>query len=187
MISNAQPYLHAAARCWPPLALALCLLLAGCTNLGGPPRPPRFDGLGPLPPLAYNQMLAKMNNAELHRERTVLAALPKTPNTQLRMAMLFGHPRGPQDIGKALALLDGILKSNEAPAVSLHPLARLLTDNYLERQQQEGQLDRQGVQLKESQRKNTELQEKLDGLADIERTLPQRTRPVQPAAVKGAR
>lgn len=161
-----------------------CLVLAGCVNWSGH-RPPRYDGPGMLPPLAYYQLLSKMTPAELGRERSVLAALPVTPNSQLRMAMLYGHPRGPQDVGKAIALLDAVLKSNDPAAVSLQPLARLLADNYLERQNErlrlEGQLDRQGQQLKESQRKASELQEKLDGLADIELTLPpRRTRPARP-------
>lgn len=173
------------AGLWQALALACCLL-AGCTNLNAP-RPPRYDGPGALPPLAYYQMLSKMTPGELSRERSVLAALPKTPNTQLRTAMLLGHPRGPQDLGKAIGLLDAVLKSNEPAALGLHPLARLLADNYLERQQAEGQIDRLAVQLKESQRKSGELQEKIDGLADIERTLPQRSRPVRPAAVRAPR
>lgn len=158
--------------------LALGLLLGGCAS-NGTARPPRYDGPGPLPPLAYYQLLSKMSPAELGRERAVLAALPATPNTQLRQAMLAGHPRAQQDLGKAIGQLEGILKSNEPVAVALQPLARLLVDNYQERLKQEGQFERQALQLKESQRKSTELQEKLDGLADIERTLPQRTRSVR--------
>ncbi|WP_265942681.1 permease [Dechloromonas sp. A34] len=130
-----------------------------------------------MPPLAYYQLLSRLSPAELSRERLVLAALPQNPNTHLRTAMLFGHPRGPQDLGKATQQLELVLKSNDPAAVSLQPLARLLADNYAERQKAEGQLDRQGQQLKDSQRKTLELQEKLDGLADIERTLP--TRPAQ--------
>lgn len=184
MISNFQRWHCPWAKLWRPAALVFCLVLAGCANWSGH-RPPRYDGPGMLPPLAYYQLLSKMTPAELGRERSVLAALPVTPNSQLRMAMLYGHPRGPQDVGKAIGLLDAVLKSNDPAAVSLQPLARLLADNYLERQNErlrlEGQLDRQGQQLKESQRKAAELQEKLDGLADIELTLPpRRTRTARP-------
>jgi uncharacterized protein with von Willebrand factor type A (vWA) domain len=101
--------------------------------------------------------------------------------------MLLGYSRAPQDVGKAIALLDLVLKANEPAAVSLQPLARLLTDNYLERQRQETQIEKQVGQLKESQKKAAELQEKIDGLADIERTLPQRNRALRVAPVRGVK
>jgi len=158
-------------------ALVFSLALAACAvSPPAAPRPLRFDEPGVLPVLAYYQMLSRMTPAELGRERMVLAALPPNPNTQLRTAMLFGHPRAPQDFGKSLGLLDHLLKSSDPAAISLQPLARMLADNYSERQKLEGQVERQAQQVKESQRKAVELQEKLDGLADIERTLPARSR-----------
>jgi len=134
--------------------------------------------------LVYYQGLSRMTPAELGRERTVLVAVPQTPFTQIRMAMLLGHPRVQQDLGKGLALLEGIIKSTEPAATPLHPLARQLADNYQERIKLESQLEKQGLQLnqqlKDCQRKTTELQEKLDSLADIERTLIPRPRTVRP-------
>lgn len=160
------------------LAVSCLLLLAACAN--DPQQVPsaavRREEAPPVPisTLAYYQMLHRMSAAEIGRERMVLAALPNNPNNQVRMAMVLGHPRGPQDLSRAIALLDGVLKSGEATV--LHPLARLLIDNYLERQKQDVQQDKLGTQLKESLRKSAELQEKIDSLADIERTLPPRPR-----------
>lgn len=161
---------------------ALCTLLAACAATPVEIRSLRFDDPGAVPVLAYYQMLSHMTPAELGRERMVLNALPKNANTQLRMAMLLGYPRSQQDLGKSLSLLDNLLKSNDPAAITLHPLTRALADNYVERYKLEGQVERQAQQLKESQRKVAELQEsqrkvvelqeKLDGLADIERTLP---------------
>lgn len=153
-------------------AYALCASLAACAVSPIEVRPLRFDDPGALPVLAYYQMLSRMTPAELGRERMVLNALPKNANTHLRMAMLFGYPRAQQDMGKSISLLDNVLKSSDPAAISLQPLTKLLADNYIERQRLEGQIERQAQQLKESQRKVAELQEKLDGLADIERTLP---------------
>jgi len=141
----------------------------------------------PMHPLSYYQLLSRMTLAELGRERMVLAALPRSPNTQLRLAMLFGYPRAQQDMSRAMSQLDLVLKSNDPAALALHPLARILADNYAERQKMDAHLERQGQQLKESQRKAVELQEKIDGLADIERTLPQRPRAVRPAGSGGAK
>lgn len=138
------------------------------------------DDSGQLTALAYYQSLQRMSPPQLNRERAMMAALPPAPGIQLRMAMLLGHPRGQPDLAKALSLLDAVLKSSDPVAIGLQPLARLLADNFGERQKLEIQLDKQGQQLKESQRKAIELQEKIDGLADIERTLPQRPRATRP-------
>ncbi len=158
--------------------------LPACTTAPVVKKPVRVDETTPEAALTYNHGLSKMTAAELGRERMVLNAVPQTPYTQVRMAMLLGHPRVQQDLGKALALLDSVLKSSDSAAVPFHPLARLLSDNYIERARLESQLDKQGQQMKDSQRKATELQEKLDSLADIERTLTPRSRTTRPEGVK---
>jgi len=155
--------------------------LAGCALQPAAPRSERIV-TGALPALAYYQMLGRLNVAEMARERSALVGQPVTPKVQIRLAMLLGHPRSGQDSARALAVLEGLLKSTDPAAVELQPLARLLADQYAERLRLESQLDRQGGQLKESQRKAQELQDKLDSLADIERTL---TPP--PRSGKGAR
>jgi hypothetical protein len=155
------------------------LTVAGCAS-GPLAKKLHLEDTSPEAALVYYQGLSRLTPAELSRERTVLAAVPQTPFTQLRTAMLLGHPRAQQDLGKGLALLEGILKSTEPAALPFHPQARLLADNYQERIKLESQLEKQGVQLnmqlKDSQRKATELQEKLDSLANIENTLIPRTR-----------
>ncbi|NJD25463.1 MAG: permease [Betaproteobacteria bacterium] len=166
--------------------LSLVGSLTGCA--GGAPVSATVSGsaggdeLRPAAPLEYYQMLQRMTGAQLARERQMLAALPGTPLNNLRMAMLLGHPRAQQDLPKALALLDGVLKSSDPAAVALQPLARLLADACSERLRLDTQLDKQGQQLKESQRRVVELQEKIDSLAEIERSLPQRPRQTRPAA-----
>ncbi|MBL0352010.1 MAG: permease [Candidatus Dechloromonas phosphoritropha] len=172
--------------------IGLQLLVAGCglmpaapppsTPATSPPAAVSEDG-DPLSALAYYHSLQRMTPTQITRERQVLAASTPTPNTQVRIAMALGYPRGQDDLARALILLEAVLKSTDPAAVSLQPLARLLADNYGERHKLEGQLEKQSQQLKESQRKAVELQEKIDGLADIERTLPQRPRATRPAGV----
>lgn len=127
--------------------------------------------------LAYYQQIQRMSAQDLARERSNLAGMTVSPAVQMRQAMLLGHPRHALDLGRALALLDTVLKSNDPRAVRLHPLARLLSEQYLERQKLEMQLDKSTQQLKESQRREEQLQEKLEALADIERSLPSRPLP----------
>ena len=154
------------------------VMLAACTTVPVASKAVRINENTPDAALGYYQGLARMTPAELGRERMVLVAVPQTPYTQVRLAMLLGHPRVQQDLGKGLALLDSVLKSSDPAAQLFHPLARQVADNYLERLKLEGQVDKQGQQLKDSQRKIGELQDKLDSLADIERTLTPRPRAV---------
>lgn len=173
------------------VTIVLVLGLGGCSST--PPikeaTPPEVLAPSPvaMPPLAYYQMLSRMTQAELGRERMVLAALPHGANTQVRMAMLLGHPRAQQDLSRAITLLESVLKSTDPTAIGLQGLARLMADNYIERQKMEAHLERQSQQFKESQRKAVELQEKIDDLANIEGTLPQRPRAVRPAPTGGKR
>jgi hypothetical protein len=135
------------------------------------------DETAMLPLLGYFQLLMRMSPQELLRERTILAAIPQTPAVSVRLAMLLGQPRGPMDLFRAQGLLENVLKSADPAAASVHPLARALSAQYGERLKLEMQSEKLNQQLKEGQRRNSELQEKLDALADIERTLP-----VRPAA-----
>jgi hypothetical protein len=106
----------------------------------------------------------------------VLVAVPQTPYTQVRLAMLLGHPRVQQDLGKAGAARQRAQVQRPGGA-ALSPCPS--GGRQLSRTPEAGgQLDKQGQQLKDSQRKIGELQDKLDSLADIERTLTPRPRAV---------
>ena len=163
------------------LGLLAAALLAACASRPAPePEAPptptlaKVDEAAMLPLLGYLQLLQQLSPQELQRERGVLAAIPQTPAAQLRLAMVLGQARGAADLVRALGLLDGVLKSREPAAASLHPLARALASQYQERLKLETQNDKLLQQLKDSQRRSGELQEKLDALTDIERSLPVR-------------
>lgn len=128
--------------------------------------------------LAFQRTLAGLDSLELARTRGQLAAQPGNADAQIRLALLLAQSKtGNGDLAKAQALLENLLKANDAAAQALHPLARLLAEHLAERQRLESQIERQGVQLKDSQRKVQELQEKIDRLAEIERSLPSAARP----------
>lgn len=167
-------------------ALLAIAALGACSSMPAPVERPvvRHEEPSPEAALRYYQGLSKLAPGELGRERSILQAVPSSPYTQMRLALLLGHPRVQSDLPKALALLDGILKSSDAATLPYQPLARLLVDTYLERIKLDAQSERQAQGLRESQRKVQELQEKLDGLADIERTLSPRPKTVRPEGVK---
>lgn len=118
--------------------------------------------------------------AALARERSALAHEEASPLGLVQQALLLSRPPG-GNLSRALSLLDTVLASNAPEAQALQPIARLLADQLLERQRLEAtnerltrQLERTGQHLKESQRQADELREKLEALAEIERTLPAR-------------
>lgn len=169
------------------LATLATALLAGCAarptvEVPAPPtvvaaydeKAAKVDESSMLPLLGYQQLLAQLSPPELARERAVLLYLPPTPSSQLRLAMLFGQTRGTADLPRALALLDKVLRANDPAAASMHPLARLLATQYHERLRLQAQNERLLLQVTESQRHSAELQDKLDALANIERSLPLR-------------
>ena len=126
-----------------------------------------------LPLLGYYYLLQRMTVPEFTRERQMLISLPVTPAVRVRRAMVLGMPRT-TDLPRALTQLEAVLRSRDPEAASLHPLALLLSVQYRERVRLEMQSERLGQRSKESQRQRDELQEKLDALADIERTMPLR-------------
>ncbi len=137
------------------------------------------DETAMVPLLRYGQALQRMSAAELARERALLAATAPTPASHVRLALLLGQARGAPDLSRALALLDGVLKSREPAALSLQPLARTLAGNYQERLKLQMQIEKLSQQLNDSQLRNAELQETIDALAAIERSLP-----VRPPAIE---
>lgn len=144
--------------------------------------------------LGYYQALSPMSANELTRERRLLTQLGSAPDTQLRLAMVLSHPRQPNfDLVHANNILEKLQKSNDADVYYLRPIIRLLADSYAERLRQETLLRRQNAQMEkqyqklletqrqasETKKQATELQTQLEGLANIERSLP-RARVIRP-------
>ena len=169
-----------------PLFMVVAVLAACATPPASDVEPPKLtvapaltppepgggvDETSMLPLLGYQQLLMQQSPAELARERRVLAAVPQTPRTQVRQAMLLGQMRGANDLPGALGLLNKVLRSGDLGAVSLRPLTMLLASQYLERLRLQTQSDKLSAQLSETLQRSGELQQKLDALADVERAL----------------
>ena len=76
------------------------------------------------------------------------------------------------ELSKAQTSLGTVLRSADQKTAYLHPLVRMLGVNFQERQKLQAQNDKITQQLKASQERNDELQEKLNALANIERSIP---------------
>jgi hypothetical protein len=180
----------------PALALLLGLLLSACAVVGerSDDDSRDVDRVSATPEylLAYYYALASMPGQSLAQERRLLNQLGNEPDVLLRRAMVLGHPRQPHpDLPQARNLLEELMKKADAPEMyrlrPLLPMIRLISDGYGERIRLEKQLTGQNRQMEKQyqkllsfQRQANELQEKLNGLADIERTLPRSRAPEPP-------
>jgi len=192
MPASLPPRRATTAAVWPCLAAALWLPLAGCQALKPRPEAPPAPAVAiavpvaveapapvPLPPsdpvprvLAQADILLRMAPPELAQEIARLGenedAAVETP---LLLATALGQTRQAVDTARALGLVQRLLANNAPAAQPLHPLARLLEARLLQQRRLEDQFDKQTQQLRELQRRNDQLNERLEAVRAIERSL----------------
>ena len=165
------------------MTLSFTLALSACGGWPGPQGEPARSLFSPgasdaevvASVLAYPEHLARMSAAELSRERSALSGQAPTSVVKARLALVFVQQH---ELSRAQSTLESILKSTEASPSALLPLLRLIHQQVSERvkleqlvQRQTSQNEQQAQQLRESQRRVVELQEKIEALAGIERSL----------------
>lgn len=167
------------------IACCSALLLGGCAAV--PVQPP---AAAPCPPtvvvapaiqgqavgelLAFQSSVRLLKPAELARALAAPDAQPGTVAATLRRAMLLAALRGSGDLARAQALLDAIVAPPTPDGPALKALAQLLSAAAGEARRQDEAQDRLALQLREAQRRNEQLAEKLEALKNIEHTLSMR-------------
>lgn len=193
-------------RALPALLLApgLIALLGGCAQLRPKPeiREVRVEVPVPVPVvapadaaarqlLAYHERLRAMSPQELAQEVAPRdeAALPPAAATPLALALMTSHGAG--ELARAQALLDPVLRGSSPEAPDWQPVARLLAARLAEQRRLEDQIDKLNQQArdaqKDNQRKLDQLNEKLEALKAIERSLNQPRPAPGAAAASGAK
>ncbi len=179
-------------------------LLGGCVTTQVPPAPPPPPAVvvvppppppAPLPPpataadlatrevLAFHERLRQLSPADVAREQARLGDPQASPLAAVQLALVLAQARTPADTNRALALLDGVLRGSSPEAAALQPVARLLSARLGEQRRLEEAIDRQNQQARDTQRKLDQLNDKLEALKAIERSLV--TRPGTPASGAG--
>ena len=182
-----------------PLALAAfslsAWLLGACTATAPPPSPPPLAPVSsatpvpvatpePAPPpplaqvLAFADKLRPLGAAELEAELDALRARPGAI-AWLRAALVHAHKQ-PPDLPRAIELSGQALADTSPEGEHLQALARLLATRFAQQRKLEEQLDRQGRQLAEVQRRLDQSLERLEALKAIERSLGRRVPPGAP-------
>lgn len=190
-------------------ALLSALLVAGCANWPPPPAVPATPPpppppaaqpvLAPPPPqapavtaadlatrqvLAYSERLRQMTGTDLARELARLGDPPANPEATVDLALVLGQTHNPGDTARALGLLDALQRAGTPDAAPWLPIARLIAARLAEQRRLEETVERQSQQARESQRRLDQLNEKLEALKAIERSLT--TRPGGVAAPASA-
>lgn len=192
----------------PPEATPPMVHAAGPVDAATPPPPPpvavpvsdatavETDEVALSKLLRYAAQLRTMSPAEFKRElnklgnlvpRTGAGAAPSTnanasPKVQMQLALALLQTREPVETARALGLLQRIATSTEPDAKAYMALAQVLTDNLIATRRLEDNLERTSQQLRESQRRIEALNERLNAMRAIERSMsaPQPS-PVRPA------
>ena len=143
----------------------------------------------------FSERLRSMNAAERKQElnaqssqvpRSGAGPAPGTepsPKFQMQLALALLQTREPVETARALGLLQRVAASTEPQASAYTALAHVLIDNLLTTRRLEDNLERTGQQLRDSLRRIDALNERLDAMRAIERSLnapPSAHRPVRP-------
>ncbi|WP_157275354.1 hypothetical protein [Pelomonas sp. Root1444] len=138
-----------------------------CPEPPAPPPPPEADELRAV--LAYATELRARGTAEPTPAVDVSAA---PAALAMRRALLLGQGRSSAELAQAAAQLELVVNATDAQAEPLKALAALLAARLAEQRRLLDSVDRLSQQLRDSQRRNEQLNEKLEALKAIEQTLP---------------
>ncbi len=190
---SASPLRRRTVRWQPLLCLLLCAGLAACnttrprlpamsvTPAPAVETPQPLDDIGPL--LNYHQALRRMSQGELIKELSGLMQQKRTPRVTLQTGMVLMLTRGNGDLARAQGLLDSVANSTETNSAPYKPLGQMLSSYCGEARRLAEHVDKLNAQLgtqqKDSQRRIDQLNEMVEELKNIERTLP--VRPAAPA------
>ena len=142
-------------------------------NTQAPPLPDVVTAL-----LTYSERVRQLNPTDLAAEIAVQGDPGNVPLRQMQLAMALMQTPQAVDTARALGMLQRVVGSTAPEATPLKPLARLLAHRLMEQRRLEDTVDRQGQQLRESQRRIEQLTDRLEAMRAIERSLT--TRPPAP-------
>ena len=125
---------------------------------------PAGDASAPPPlesMLAYADRLRSLPANELANELAALGDPGNLPVRQFQLALVLMHSHQPADTARALGLMQRVMAHPAPESAPLKPLARLLAARLLDQRRLEDGVERQSQQLRDAQRRNEQLNERL--------------------------
>lgn len=136
--------------------------------------------------LAYADKVRPLGPPELAAELNRLGDLVETPTVQMQMAIVLAQTRSSADLARASGLLQRVIANPSADAQPLQPLARTLSARYAEQRKVEDERDKQAQQLRDSQRRIDQLNDRIEALRAIERSFARPAPATAPTMPKAA-
>lgn len=187
-----------AAGRWPACLLAAAL--AGCAAsptrsapepalLASPAPAPSLPAASSAPPatpapagtaapapllaaLGYAERVRSLPAPELGQEIQRLGERSYAPLEATQLALALGQSRTAANQSRAQSLLQRVIADPAAEAQGLQPFARLLSAQIADQRRADEQAERQAQQLREAQRRIDQLNDRLEAVRAIERSLP---------------
>ncbi len=131
--------------------------------------------------LRYADRVRALTPGELALEIALLGEPGNQPLRQMQLALALTHSNQPVETARALGLLQRVAANANSDAAPYRPLARLIAHRLMEQRKLEDAVERQAQQLREQQRRIEQLNERLEAMRAIERSLNNRA-PARPAA-----
>lgn len=192
-------FAHTAACC-------LAVVLAGCAATAPPPPepmrvmvlPPPAPAPAPAPPppappppsqttaapvetaVAYADRVRGLPAAEVTQEIQRLGESSYSPLRATQLALALAQSRNAGNATRAQSLLQRVIADPAPEAQGLQPFARLVAAQIAEQRRNEEQAERQAQQLRDAQRRIDQLNDRLEAVRAIERSLPGPARPARP-------
>ena len=127
--------------------------------------------------LAYHEQIRQMSpndlGSEINRLNGVVSATATAApaDTVLELALALSQQHNGGDVARAIALLEPLTRSSAPELQPWQGLARLLLARVSEQRRLEDLLEKQNQQRREQQRSLQQLNEKLEALKAIERSM----------------
>jgi len=130
--------------------------------------------------LEHAERLRSFLPAELGTHIASIGDPGNNPVRQMQLALALSYTNQPPDTARALGLLQRVINHTAPESATIKPLARLLAAKLMTQRRLEDTVDRQAQQLRDSARRIEQLNERLEAMRAIERSLMPR-----PAAPSG--
>lgn len=122
--------------------------------------------------IAFAERVRSLAPAELAQEVQRLGDSSYTPLRGTQLAVALAQTRTAASTTRAQSLLQRVLADASPDARSLHGFARLLSAQLTEQRKADEQAERQAQQLRDAQRRIEQLNDRLEAVRAIERSLP---------------
>lgn len=132
--------------------------------------------------LRYADRVRGLSPAELALEVAALGDPGQVPERQLQLSLVLLQMNQPVETARALGLAQRVANSLSPESVALKPLARLLAQRLMEHRKVEEALDKQNAQLREQSRRIEQLNDRLEAMRAIERSINARPPAAAPRA-----